>query len=675
MIAAILQARDANHTILVRYGKVFFCGAGGTGKSNFLNLLMKDPFEPIHKSTDLSKPQQVTMKAQVSDEVEFEKMDIDKEILLLTSYLQPIATLSEEVPSQDDEPTGTSTADSEFALFNVNPNQKISKKPGKMWDILTFVDTGGQPQFINMLPVVNSFAMITFIVHDMSKGLHKPVEVIHKNEEGKDFYKSYEEKYTNLVLIKTLISYANSIILPNYKFLDDLKEKIGNGSRDFGGKTFTLISLVGTHSDKIPEEDTDKIDKKLVEVLKPSGVGKKIKRGLNKNYKFLVPVDNEKQSEAHGTGEECNKKQFTDPSIIRQHIHTQLQKQDRFPVPIHWLLLELEIRKKCGGKKFISYDDVLELSKEKKLGNKDYVNKALRFHHLFGVLLYFEKVEGMKDLIITDHKWLFDKLTKIVIYSKKVELDTEDECVDHEESGILTVAVLDQLELDTDFDIAKINIKNPKEAFPGLLKYLRIVAVINKTSEKPERLFMPVLLEGRDFSCVQEKSPQANKKNKTTPLLIQFKSSDGTDLFPRGVFCFLVVELINSTGSVPCDQAYNNCVTLINKAMGVYITLSDRISVLEVRVRPVTAKVDLDAAVHRKIFNMIDKSLVGFGEEFNISVKLNYGFICKGEECCGKELHISLVENEKISYCINKKPTTLDKEHNLWLENFYKVYI
>ena len=37
-------------------------------------------------------------------------------------------------------------------------------------DILTFMDTGGQPQFISMLPAVNSFAMITFIIHKMKKG-------------------------------------------------------------------------------------------------------------------------------------------------------------------------------------------------------------------------------------------------------------------------------------------------------------------------------------------------------------------------------------------------------------------------------------------------------------------------------------------------------------------------
>ena len=57
---------------------------------------------------------------------------------------------------------------------------------GAVWDILTFMDTGGQPQFISMLPAVNSFAMITFIVHKLQTGglnsLNETVKVQYGNE-------------------------------------------------------------------------------------------------------------------------------------------------------------------------------------------------------------------------------------------------------------------------------------------------------------------------------------------------------------------------------------------------------------------------------------------------------------------------------------------------------------
>ena len=88
----MLKARDAKYSVPIRYGKVLFCGAAAAGKSNFLNLLMKEDFQPLHISTEVLKPQQVTiaMKAVISsndDEVEFKRMNIDDEILQLESYL------------------------------------------------------------------------------------------------------------------------------------------------------------------------------------------------------------------------------------------------------------------------------------------------------------------------------------------------------------------------------------------------------------------------------------------------------------------------------------------------------------------------------------------------------------------------------------------------------------
>ena len=49
-------------------------------------------------------------------------------------------------------------------------NNALEQPSDEAWDIFTFIDTGGQPQFISMLPVVNVSAMITFIIHKMTKG-------------------------------------------------------------------------------------------------------------------------------------------------------------------------------------------------------------------------------------------------------------------------------------------------------------------------------------------------------------------------------------------------------------------------------------------------------------------------------------------------------------------------
>ena len=408
----MLKARDAKYSVPIRYGKVLFCGAAAAGKSNFLNLLMKEEFQKLHISTEVLKPQQVTiaMKAVISsndDEVEFQRMQIDDEILQLESYLPkkynaPTAPLQKfplQVPSYKPAAGNlpkrytTSTASSQrnplhspthysqykppadiskLALANVEKSTKKlnEKSPGEVWDILTFMDTGGQPQFISMLPAVNSFAMITFIVHKMETGgqnsLNKIVKVQYGNKKGETSYKSHPHRYTYLQLIETLISYASNILPPNTKFLDKVKieTKKYENTRS--------ILLTGTHSgdDQLSEDDLKKSDEELTKVVNKSGVNH-IKPKLNKHYKFLVPIDNKiqsKNSEVQVT--EKDTRRYTNPKDIRKYIHKFFNYQDKIHVPIKWLLLELEIRKVCQQRNcnLMSYSEVLNLAREKKLG-------------------------------------------------------------------------------------------------------------------------------------------------------------------------------------------------------------------------------------------------------------------------------------------------------------------
>ena len=727
----MLKARDAKYSVPIRYGKVLFCGAAAAGKSNFLNLLMKEDFQKLHISTEVLKPQQVTiaMKAVISsndDEVEFKRMQIDDEILQLESYLPKKYNLHTallqkfplQVPSQDNPPADnlpkkdtTSTASSQknllqtplhtplqkhvqqsvnkpstdnskLALANVKTNiKKLNEKaPGAVWDILTFMDTGGQPQFISMLPAVNSFAMITFIVHKMETGgqnsLNKIVKVQYGDEKGEISYKPHPHKYTYLQLIETLISYASNILPPNTKFLDKVKldTKKYENTRS--------ILLTGTHSgdDQLSEDDLKKSDKELTKVVNKSGINH-IKPKLNKNYKFLVPVDNEKQgknSESQVTKEDTRR--YTDPSDIRKYIQKFLNYQDEIHVPIKWLLLELEMRKVCQQRNcnLMSYYDVLKLAKERKLGyngefgdvdidSEQFIKQGLRFHHSFGVLLYFEDVEGMQKLVITNHQWLFNKLSKIVEYS--FICDTLEEMKDLE-NGIFKRTLLDSgcLDINKDFEESHIDVKlvNPINSFLKLLEHLRIAAPLNEHAVK---YFMPCILDSCELCDLKAKVPQY-MANGIEPLLIQFKSTDNKiSSFPRGAFCFLVVELMVSMKWEPCGQAYVNLITLFKKDSPHYITLIDRIFCLEVHI---TYKKDNN--IHDEVREIVNKSLLTVGKKLKSDCILCHGFTCHSCQHL-EEIHISYLseDNENYCWCNKKSVTDLTDSHNLWLTTYFKV--
>ena len=711
----MLKARDAKCSVPVRYGKVLFCGAAAAGKSNFLNLLMEEDFQSLHISTEVLKPQQVTvaMKAVISGndkEVKFEKMNIDEEILQLESYLPEqnatftgtmalnTSTLSKNTsltPRQyvkvnvvNTEHNGAkqkvdSTAESnKLALSNISTTKKLDKKPpGKIWDILTLMDTGGQSQFISMLPAVNSFAMITFIIHKVvpggQKSLNKIVKVQYGNERGEVSFKPHPHKYTYHQLIETLISYSSNILLPDTTFLDKLK--IQSAETD----NIRSILLVGTHcGDKLLENDITEVDNELTKLVEKSGINF-IKPYLNKHYQTLVPVDNKVQgqnSKSQVIIEDT--KRFTRPSAIRKYIHNFLKSQDVINVPINWLLLELEIRKVCQAKNcdLISFTDIQKLAQQKQLRYKgefdnedsinsdEFIKQGLRFHHSFGVLLYFEDVIGMQKLVITNHQWLFNKLSKIVEFS--FTCDTQEEFKDLRK-GIFKTALLasDCLDISKDFKVSKIDTKliNPVNAFLNLLQHLQIAAPLTETAEK---YFMPCLLDSNDLSDLQENVPEYKASN-IEPLLIQFKSVDNkTYAFPRGVFCFLIVELMLSMKWEPFGQAYVNLLTLCKKDTGHYITLIDRIFCLEVHVTYRKSN-----NIHDDIRSLINKTLLEVAKKVKVHESLCYGFKCSCPRIEGMHVSYLREDNTKYCWCTENSLTELTNSHTIWLKRYHQVIL
>ena len=706
----MFKARNAEYSVPMKYGKVLFCGAAAAGKSNFLNLLMDEEFQLLHISTEVLKPQQVTIafKAKISN-VEIKKMNIDDEILQLWSYLpEKYPTTASNSLNSDkkanknfkkgsqDKANGpenttvksksnfndTNTENSTLVLAKVDPKANtLPKKPEKeVCNFLTFIDTGGQPQLISMLPAVNSFAMITFIIHNMEGGqkrLNEVAKVQYGNEKGEASITPHPHKYSNLQLIETLMSYTSSILFPGTEFLDDLKDK--DKSKKNGQKKLTRsILLVGTHSggDTLSIDDIEGIDKELMKVIEQSCIDH-IRPRLNNNYSYLVPVDNKMQSKYTTlTYTTTDEKRFTKPSMIRSYIKKMLDNQDKIFVPIKWLLLELEIRKVCQEKKcyFISYNDVLKLAEQKKFGysgefgendtfNDDsvqFIEQGLRFHHSFGVLLYFEEVKGMKELVIINHQWLFNKLTEIVCYSFSHNFDRKSHKDDFEETGIFAEEILDSnhLNIHKDFEDSGINTENinPKESFLNLLQHLRIAA------KHADGYFMPFVLKSCNLINLERIIPKYNAN--IQPLLIQYKSNDNkVYFFPRGAFCFLVVELMTTEKWEPCGQAYVNLLTLVKMELDNvhYITLIDRIFCLEVHITHFYEK----QSIIQSICKIIRIALYAVAKQIKMDVDLCYGFSCSCSRI--ENMHISYItQNKNFGSCHKNGKTELGHLHKVW---------
>ena len=147
-------------------------------------------------------------------------MDVDAEIDLLWQYLPEKYKSSIQRATEDEEKSDAFEFQDTCTTVEVTLAEKIvatvdivkknkpyenlavkpSEKPSeKVWDMLTFIDTGGQPQFISMLPAVNNFAMVTFIVHKITGGknsLAEKVVVKHNSvEQGIEEYTYLSSAY------------------------------------------------------------------------------------------------------------------------------------------------------------------------------------------------------------------------------------------------------------------------------------------------------------------------------------------------------------------------------------------------------------------------------------------------------------------------------------------------
>ena len=98
------------------------------------------------------------------------------------------------------------------------------------------------------------------------------------------------------------------------------------------------------------------------------------------------------------------------------------------------------------------------------------IKEVLKFYHLYGMLLYFSEVDGMKEFVITNPQWLFINLTKIIMC--KFENNANDLYGAHHikmmHNGICHIELLRRLKLD----LQGIEL----ESFVQLLVHLKIIA-------------------------------------------------------------------------------------------------------------------------------------------------------------------------------------------------------
>ena len=563
----------------------------------------------------------------------------------------------------------------------------------KTWDLFTLLDTGGQPEFINMLPAINASTAITFVVLNMSDGrecLDKLVIAQYKCE-GYN-YSTNPLKYTNMHLLKCLLS---SVKVASSKediyFHPKIIKKISEPKQ-----TKPVVCIIGTFADKLKEkygdEYNEEVSKINVEVKKLIKKENMLEFWCNAGRNYVISVDNTISRESQKViahEENLNMrtvKQETAVNIQRlcENSNEILKSKVQYEIPISWFILELELRN--NDKTCIPLTEVEEICNrimplQRKL-KIEQIKEILKFYHLYGMLLYFSEVDGMNNFVITNPQWLFVNLTKILMCRFKNNANGlyGAHHIEQLHNGICHIELLRKLTLD---------LQGVKlESFLNLLVHFKIIIPL----WMDDAYLMPTLLPpcSEEYTLTEKEygKPIAFKVDgrqyEVEPLFIEF--TFGT--IPRGFFGFLVVQLLQDNQNTfelygeNDNNVLRRCSDMISFYIKPcwYISLRDRISFLELQV---TVKDNLPS-YHYKAQTAVTKALKKVCDKFNWKLSdCHYGFLCHEHV---EDSHLALLFDDnqplpvlstnqpfsdnmlKYAYCRSQQATCLSMAHSIWFK-------
>ena len=718
MLAKLEQAKANNEVLKVSYTTVLFTGSSGVGKTTLLKKLNKEDLNRYHDSTGIAKSThkvciKTTAVVKTTEGLQWTDLDYDSMIQYLNKHLHDLRfppsrvavitlPLEEKIPSnleaEIDNPQNLLASSSSASSVSVAENvsvtsvtsaasetvvkKKVAKAElaavdiakanssntpllGEVWDVVNFLDTGGQPEFVNILPAVSSSTALTFIVFNLHKNLSDMVHVQH-NVNGDPSFKPYDLDCSNLEFIKRLMVSTenfNKNVSSSLQLKSIQRKDKGNDSK---------ICYMGTHALGIKEEKIKEIDEELSSIASELGLHQRsFWPSPEPQLKRLFPVDMFPTDKDKESFEEIIE-------VVRDNIQSQVQERDYYDVPISWFIFLLNLQKLCNMKKisYVSYQEAVDvwMDENVSLSTKSYqssqedqisrekteVHNILLFFHFMGMLFYYHEVEGIRDFVFIDRQWLFEKLTELVeikftksFNKKNISAETIDKFT---MEGKLSINIIENL---------KVNLQGIHPLyFIHLLDHLNIVAPIDS---KMEEYFMPCVLPS--FAENVSNLDKCYGTIKCAPLLVGFKNGP----MPHGFFCQMVVELLRKlpTGwrspllsTSRMQHVYNNLMTFPT-TKGQAVSLFYKIGFLEVQIRHKSSQ---STIIHYDVRQELDKVMKKVSDHLQLNKEqLCYGFYCK----CVDIQHFAKLEElsplAEYLFC-GYSYTEITEEYRVWLQ-------
>ena len=314
-------------------------------------------------------------------------VSIEDEILRLRSTIKRVIEEPKQAePSSVDINIDESELKVEEKLFN--PSTEVPTQIQYASTLMACYDSGGQPEFFDVMPALMTIPTGNIMVFDLSKDIHSKIES-EFYEEGESSGLQHEAHYTTAELMKTAIA--------------NIQSYSKNDSTDTSESNTDRLLVVGTHLDLCGQafhkklQKVTEIETTMCNDLLPGETVQMIYH--DSDGRIIHPISN---TDHEGRDEAAQK--------IRTAIEQMSKYQKSYSqVPINWLLFQLEVQ--LTGEDHIGHDTCVEIA-ERCYIRENEVDYVLLYFHQLGILLHYREVRGLRDIIFCNPQWLFDQLTE-----------------------------------------------------------------------------------------------------------------------------------------------------------------------------------------------------------------------------------------------------------------------
>ena len=454
---------------------------------------------------------------------------------------------------------------------------------------LYFMDTGGQPEFHEIMPIILSGPALHLIFFNLAFDLDEPIPIRFCHQDGTDSTITYVSSYTGKQMIFQLLSSL-------YYF-----------SKSLSPDSEPAAVLIGTHLDQLRGEDKMKINDSLIQLF--TNVEFRDEGFLTYPTKdkstIFIPVNN-----YSGVEEEIHQLQ----TFLRQIIGDRFRPVE---LPSSWLLFHLLLRHRYENSPGVcKLADSLVLARGCGLDEKDVPRVLQYIHRYLGTILFYEEVPGLKELVICDPNVLFERIYHLVAVSFAGTRAHHTSAAQVRKTGEIPSKVLERISSQPSSSLLT------NEHIIELLKHFKILTEI--VSDDSITYFMPCLLQPDNSLQLSYEALQAFYP---PPLLVRF---DG-NYIPIGVFSALVVKLSQCSWEPDRDIRYQN--HILFHTDGVFpVELRVHPAYLEFRVRITNYK---EEEIHKFCMEVCKTVVDTFNSilalhEHTKNTKFQLGFFCPG---------------------------------------------